>query len=672
MAGAFKICGWVLLYLAVAACESEGAATADAGGAAGGAGILSDVPSLPGTDCAIELVASLDLQELATDIAVRGSRAYVAVDYRGLVVVDISDPLAPAELGVLPVPERAQRLVIDDERALAFMTTVDRGLLIADIKNPAQPLGLGSLDTPVNTWGLDVDGHHVYLGDMDGGMITVDVSDPMAPVALATVGGEGWVRDVDVHEGVAWMAVGGFGMRVADVSDPENPAILSELDMPGWPFGITVRDDHTVFLADSGLGTRIFDGTNPTAPKLLATHYSHQWNANVTLAGDLAVIPSAARGFELVDISDPAAPDLLGFHQERWTWGAAVVGSYVFSAAASKGLQVVEICNETGVEAGADVGAPAAPIETCGDGEIQVPGEQCDDGARGSGDGCDADCQREPDWDCDSASPTVCFPPATMKGVAVVAELDELLRRADSSSFPVDEVVVATLDFGPWLADPVAAPVLASTSVDTAECGTSSSGCAFELPRKGLTGSEGLLLRLTDLDGLMAPTLVRTLTAEQIDALGAGELQLPIPALGVSLEALEVLSQSVAAALGETWSEGELLCRGVTLLSLATFPSDPTGFTADLGGLDATVFYLNEAAGAGPDGNLYTEDDDIVGLLSGAAFDNLGAALLVPNAPCASAQAGAGTVQVGDADDLWISPVGWGPGTLLVLPMEEE
>jgi fibro-slime domain-containing protein len=51
---------------------------------------------------------------------------------------------------------------------------------------------------------------------------------------------------------------------------------------------------------------------------------------------------------------------------------------------------------------GGDVGSSAPPVnlEHCGDGNLDPPGEQCDDGNKTNGDGCNALCQIEANWKC--------------------------------------------------------------------------------------------------------------------------------------------------------------------------------------------------------------------------------------------------------------------------------
>jgi cysteine-rich repeat protein len=50
---------------------------------------------------------------------------------------------------------------------------------------------------------------------------------------------------------------------------------------------------------------------------------------------------------------------------------------------------------------------PPDPLALCGDGHLD-PGEDCDDLRNEDGDGCDAQCQFEPGWECTDTLPTRC------------------------------------------------------------------------------------------------------------------------------------------------------------------------------------------------------------------------------------------------------------------------
>ena len=80
------------------------------------------------------------------DVAVQGDYAYVAVGLR-LVVLDVSDPTAPAEIGsTMPFSEFVEGVTVSG--SLAYVAAGTAGLWIVDISDPAQPAEIGAYDTP--------------------------------------------------------------------------------------------------------------------------------------------------------------------------------------------------------------------------------------------------------------------------------------------------------------------------------------------------------------------------------------------------------------------------------------------------------------------------------------------------------------------------------------------
>eukprot|EP01025_Chloroclados_australasicus_P038518 TRINITY_DN3971_c0_g1_i12.p1 TRINITY_DN3971_c0_g1~~TRINITY_DN3971_c0_g1_i12.p1 ORF type:complete len:674 (+),score=86.20 TRINITY_DN3971_c0_g1_i12:241-2022(+) len=54
-----------------------------------------------------------------------------------------------------------------------------------------------------------------------------------------------------------------------------------------------------------------------------------------------------------------------------------------------------------------------AEVGVCGNGVVEA-GEQCDDGKKGGGDGCDDNCRTEPGYYCNNLSPSICLPKDTI------------------------------------------------------------------------------------------------------------------------------------------------------------------------------------------------------------------------------------------------------------------
>jgi len=69
------------------------------------------------------------------NLVLQDEYAYVAVDSKGLLVLDISDPTALVEVGYCETPGSAINVVLSD--GYAFLATKGSGLRIIDISDPA-------------------------------------------------------------------------------------------------------------------------------------------------------------------------------------------------------------------------------------------------------------------------------------------------------------------------------------------------------------------------------------------------------------------------------------------------------------------------------------------------------------------------------------------------------
>jgi peroxiredoxin len=198
-------------------------------------------------------------------VLVSGTTAYVADGALGVVVLDVSDPLAITEVGAVPVPGTATDLALD------------------------------------GTW--------LYVAAGSGGFSVVDVSAPSAPALVSTVSGSGTVVAVEHDAGRLFVAAW-TDARVYDVSDPAAPRFIG-----------AVREEEAVDFGDSdslrpesadrvlaveGTGDVLYDGlwTTPrtyqvhperTAPYLVLPETVQQ----LTIPGDLAPGESASISLEI-------------------------------------------------------------------------------------------------------------------------------------------------------------------------------------------------------------------------------------------------------------------------------------------------------------------------------------------------------------------------------------
>jgi hypothetical protein len=113
--------------------------------------------------------------------------------------------------------------------------------------------------------------------------------------------------------------------------------------------GSVFADGSKVYMAVGLGGIRILDVSNPAAPSLLGQFDTVGVARQVVAQGNRAYI-AASDGLHVLDVSNPAAPALLGSLPLANLDAVAVSGSFAYAAKIFDGLVVVDVSN------------PAAPV----------------------------------------------------------------------------------------------------------------------------------------------------------------------------------------------------------------------------------------------------------------------------------------------------------------------
>jgi hypothetical protein len=287
-----------------------------------------------------------DLGEFALDFGLDlwGSRAFIVG--RGLRVVDLSSPASPAIAGGIQLPASVSD--VDVVGVLAFAVG-NRGLLVVDVSNETTPRELGRLETGGFVRDVEVVGSLAYLAegefdaDSTGRLRVVDVSDPTAPVAGQAVEIPYIASQVEVSEGLA--LVNACALHVLDLSVPELPVGLGALD------GICADEME----ASGGLafpligGMPVIDLSDPSAPAQIG-HLSFLFDFALGLAarGD-RVYTASRNGLRVIDVSQPSVPRELGsLAAPASEADVAVVGDTAYLVGSGAGfLRVIDLSDES-------------------------------------------------------------------------------------------------------------------------------------------------------------------------------------------------------------------------------------------------------------------------------------------------------------------------------------
>jgi hypothetical protein len=203
------------------------------------------------------------------EMAVGGTRAYLAAWGHGVIVADISNPLKAVELGELRYFGAS---AIDEAGDYAYIGRQTNGgeFVVVDVSDPAVPVRRASLTMSAVTR-IKVSGNTAFVADNStgggvGGLKMIDITNPVKPVQIGLYKGCPQANDLvlDSASNLAYLACAN-GVHIVDVSDVRNPVGR----------GVYGRPSQTIAL----IGARAFAGNE--------------------------------RGFDEIDVSDPANPVLV-------------------------------------------------------------------------------------------------------------------------------------------------------------------------------------------------------------------------------------------------------------------------------------------------------------------------------------------------------------------------
>ena len=222
------------------------------------------------------------------------------------------------------------------------------GLIIVDVSNPTSPVELGRIFDGGKGHSVDVLGDFAYVADWEDGLEIIDVSDSSNPVEAGQFNDGGMVLDVSVTGDLAFVADSSNGLEVLDISDPTNPKLIRMM-FEGGASHVRVQDDIVmVSVYNTGFYTlRISD------MDVAEIGFTEDGGDAYYLAVDdkYAVTASDIIGARVIDVSDPVnLVQVDVFKESGVCYGVDVEDDLLFLADHSGGLAVAGISDIGDIE----------------------------------------------------------------------------------------------------------------------------------------------------------------------------------------------------------------------------------------------------------------------------------------------------------------------------------
>jgi hypothetical protein len=260
----------------------------------------------------------------------------------GVVIYDVKDPSAPAELSTVFLPGSVMSIV--QEKNLLYAATGPAGVAVIDVTSKAEPAVRRVIGTPGGAWKAVPAGPGlIAVADGSMGVSIVDAAGPGAPTVVARWGTKDYVRDVAVEiDGKRRFVYGACGIQGLALLELKPSGGLSELAVLKTEGDVRhlALSGSTVFAAAGEKGLLIarrngdalvgVGGFDPVAADLAR-------GVCVSPDGSRAFLTAGEHGLVFLDVSDPAAVKVLGTYDHDTSLNRMVLGGTLAIVAADAG-----------------------------------------------------------------------------------------------------------------------------------------------------------------------------------------------------------------------------------------------------------------------------------------------------------------------------------------------
>ena len=257
--------------------------------------------------------------------------------------VGVVRSFSPTALSYLTMPGFANSVDVAGKRA--FVAAGAAGLVAVAVDDPRVPQIVGTRSLPGTALGVKVQGSLAYVAAGAAGLAVVDVSDPTAPAILGSAAAPGNAQNLAVKGGFAYVAAGDAGLQILDVGAPTAPRVVGSVVLPpvgasgpAKALGVDVAPERGLAAVAAGtFGLQLVDVSDPAHPALLGKVATGDAR-DVAVRGNTAFVADFTASFVAVDISNPAAPAVLS--QTPASFGGelvslALAGDFAFGAEVS-------------------------------------------------------------------------------------------------------------------------------------------------------------------------------------------------------------------------------------------------------------------------------------------------------------------------------------------------
>jgi hypothetical protein len=286
------------------------------------------------------------------DIWIDGNYVYVASQFNGMHIFDISNPaVAPVWVGRYQTPYPIWGVAAANGYAyITGNTNGFNGMTILDVHTPSNPTFFKDVDfSGATATDIFVSGGYGFVSAATVGLLIVDIDPPASATVVKTVAPptDGTGNDVCVSGNYAYLAHGFPGVSIIDISDIATASIVKTIDTFSAS-GIRYKDGY-VYVADSIGGLSVID-VEPVADASVVSslYFTNGMTDGLAISGNYLYMPAYGQGVKVVDISTPETASLVQtVNTPAYCHDVAISGNRAFVTDSQAGLFAIDITTPT-------------------------------------------------------------------------------------------------------------------------------------------------------------------------------------------------------------------------------------------------------------------------------------------------------------------------------------
>jgi hypothetical protein len=314
----------------------------------------TDPESLTAGSGGYRVVGKTQTPGYAQDVEINDTLAFVAQGEGGLAILSVANPSGPVVLSVCHQGVRGYSYKLARKDSIVYLAAGGFGLNTINVAQPLAPAFMINYSGASSTSDVRVFGDWLLEGKGEKGV----KFDDLAQVEPGYVSQKGEILCPGYAHGMETMsdstlliASGEMGLAIYDLKDigrvegfyDGSKLYETWIDLPGYAVDVrTMGDQRIAFVACGTAGVWVVDFSDTTA-RVIGSYSTGGYAKEVAYKNGRLYVTTELRGLQILSVTNPATPQLLGVVDTEFALGLAVGDRHVYVADEVEGLIIIAI-----------------------------------------------------------------------------------------------------------------------------------------------------------------------------------------------------------------------------------------------------------------------------------------------------------------------------------------